>query len=120
MLYHRFNFKLHTGIITTLYFQYTCIVHLYNYSIHLCITLVHTRDGVIDRFIKDITDCVAEIMKDPKAKAGGQVGLVASGVALSCLYSGLLGFVANRSHQPPTKVDIWVLLLTVWLGAVIK
>ncbi|KAK2181649.1 hypothetical protein NP493_386g02034 [Ridgeia piscesae] len=41
-------------------------------SIHLCVTLIHTKDGVADGFISDLEECVAEIMKDPKAKCGGQ------------------------------------------------
>ena len=45
----------------------------FSYSIHLCCTLIHTRQGVADRFIKDVRDSVAEIMKEPKAKCGGAV-----------------------------------------------
>ncbi|KAK2160004.1 hypothetical protein LSH36_142g07003 [Paralvinella palmiformis] len=41
-------------------------------SIHLCVTLVHTKEGVADRFITDIRDCVTEIMKDQSAECKGQ------------------------------------------------
>ena len=42
-------------------------------SIHLCVTLIHTKPGITDGFVSDLEECVAEIMKDPKAKCGGQV-----------------------------------------------
>jgi sphinganine-1-phosphate aldolase len=44
-------------------------------SIHLCVTLVHTKPGIADRFIADFIRCAAEIMKDPKAKCGGQAAM---------------------------------------------
>ncbi|KAL4241054.1 Sphingosine-1-phosphate lyase 1 [Mactra antiquata] len=40
-------------------------------SIHMCVTLVHTRPGGADYFINETKAAVAEIMKDPKAKCGG-------------------------------------------------
>ena len=42
-------------------------------SVHLCVTLVHTKPGVADRFIADFARCTQEIMKTPKAEVGGQV-----------------------------------------------
>lgn len=50
-------------------------------SVHLCVTMVHTKEGVAKRFIKDVKECVAEMMQDPKAKAAGQAafyGMAAS------------------------------------------
>ena len=44
-------------------------------SIHLCVTLLHTQEGVADRFIRDITECTAEIMKDPKAESTGSAAV---------------------------------------------
>ena len=44
-------------------------------SIHFCVTLVHTQEGVADYFIRDITECTAEIMKDPKAKSTGTAAI---------------------------------------------
>ena len=35
--------------------------------------MLHTKPGVAEHFIKDIQDATRVIMKDPKAKAGGQV-----------------------------------------------
>ncbi|XP_024062374.1 sphingosine-1-phosphate lyase 1 [Terrapene carolina triunguis] len=40
-------------------------------SIHLCITLLHTKPGIAEQFLEDVRDCVLEIMKDPKAKTTG-------------------------------------------------
>ncbi|XP_032792755.1 sphingosine-1-phosphate lyase isoform X1 [Daphnia magna] len=40
-------------------------------SIHLTVTYLHTREGVAERFIYDMRDTVAEIMKSPKAEAEG-------------------------------------------------
>ncbi|NXD14653.1 SGPL1 lyase, partial [Nothocercus nigrocapillus] len=40
-------------------------------SIHLCITQLHTRPGVADRFLRDVKDSVEEIMKDVHAKTTG-------------------------------------------------
>ena len=48
-------------------------VMVFDCSIHLCVTLVHTKPGVADRFVKDVRECTAEIMSDPKADATGQV-----------------------------------------------
>ena len=50
-------------------------------SIHLCVTMVHTKEGVAERFVTDVRECVAELMKDPKAKATGEAvmyGMAAS------------------------------------------
>lgn len=40
-------------------------------SIHLCVTYLHTRDGVAKRFLDDMKDTVEEILKNPKAEAEG-------------------------------------------------
>lgn len=46
-----------------------------DFSIHLCCTLCHTKDGVADRFIEDIKAGVQECLKDPDSKIGGMVSL---------------------------------------------
>lgn len=49
-------------------------------SIHLCVTLPHTKKGVADRFVSDVRSCVAKILKEPKAKctgAGAMYGMAA-------------------------------------------
>lgn len=40
-------------------------------SIHICVTLLHTKPGVAQQFVKDVEDCVCEIMENPKAKTTG-------------------------------------------------
>lgn len=61
-------------------------------SIHICVTVLHTQPGVADRFVRDVKEQVAIIMKNPKEKTTGKV---------SCLY--LPAFI------------IWVLTLEVIL-----
>ncbi|XP_007896093.1 sphingosine-1-phosphate lyase 1 [Callorhinchus milii] len=41
-------------------------------SIHICVTLLHTKPGIADNFIKDVRECVAEIMKNPSEKTTGK------------------------------------------------
>nr|XP_056706485.1 sphingosine-1-phosphate lyase 1 [Euleptes europaea] len=43
----------------------------YPSSIHIALTLLHTKPGVAEQFLKDIRESVSEIMKDPKAKTTG-------------------------------------------------
>ncbi|CAG6017833.1 unnamed protein product [Menidia menidia] len=43
----------------------------YPSSIHICCTLLHTQKGVAERFISDIKEQVAIIMKNPKEKTTG-------------------------------------------------
>ncbi|KAL3877655.1 hypothetical protein ACJMK2_035330 [Sinanodonta woodiana] len=40
-------------------------------SVHLCVTLLHTKQGVADRFIKEVREITAELMKDKDAKCDG-------------------------------------------------
>ena len=40
-----------------------------------------------DRFVRDVRDCVTEIMKEPKAKCGGQVCHTSSIVMLILVLS---------------------------------
>uniref|UniRef100_A0ACB8F8V3 Uncharacterized protein n=1 Tax=Sphaerodactylus townsendi TaxID=933632 RepID=A0ACB8F8V3_9SAUR len=40
-------------------------------SIHISLTLLHTKPGVAQQFVNDIQESVSEIMKDPKAKTTG-------------------------------------------------
>jgi len=38
---------------------------------HICLTLMHTQEGVVEKFLDDIKVCTAEIMLDPKLPVGG-------------------------------------------------
>lgn len=76
-------------------------------SIHLCVTLVHTKPGVADKFVKDVKECVSKIMKDPKAKATGQAafyGLAATIPDRSIVQEICRGYI-NLSYRatPPAK-----------------
>lgn len=41
-------------------------------SIHICVTVLHTQPGVADRFVRDVKEQVAIIMKNPKEKTTGK------------------------------------------------
>uniref|UniRef100_A0A672GUS4 sphinganine-1-phosphate aldolase n=2 Tax=Salarias fasciatus TaxID=181472 RepID=A0A672GUS4_SALFA len=43
----------------------------YPSSIHICCTVLHTQPGVADRFIQDVKEQVAVIMKNPSEKTTG-------------------------------------------------
>ncbi|XP_067672506.1 sphingosine-1-phosphate lyase 1-like [Haliotis asinina] len=40
-------------------------------SVHFCVTLLHTKEGVIDSFVNDVRTMTDDIMKVPDAKTGG-------------------------------------------------
>ncbi|CAH1795552.1 unnamed protein product, partial [Owenia fusiformis] len=61
-------------------------------SVHICCTLLHTKPGVADKFIADVTRVTAEIMKDPKAKCGGMGAIY--GMAQSIPDRKLVGEIA--------------------------
>lgn len=44
-------------------------------SFHIALTFLHTKKGVAERFIKDVRECTAEIMKDPKMKPTGAAAM---------------------------------------------
>jgi len=43
--------------------------------VHLCVTRLHTLPGVADKFIRDVTEVAAEIMKDPSASTAGSAAM---------------------------------------------
>lgn len=45
----------------------------YYYRIHIAVTLLHTADGMADQLIKDVTNLIADIMKNPKKPVEGDV-----------------------------------------------
>lgn len=47
-----------------------------NFRFHICITHMHTTDGVADRFINDVKDGLVEIMKVPDIPTEGKVRLL--------------------------------------------
>lgn len=40
-------------------------------SVHFCVTMCHTKDGVADNFLKDLREGVSAVLKAPKDKATG-------------------------------------------------
>eukprot|EP00123_Amoebidium_parasiticum_P016426 comp23423_c0_seq1/m.38965 comp23423_c0_seq1/g.38965 ORF comp23423_c0_seq1/g.38965 comp23423_c0_seq1/m.38965 type:complete len:547 (-) comp23423_c0_seq1:293-1933(-) len=44
-------------------------------SLHICLTNVHTKEGVAERFLKDVKEETAEIMKNPGDKASGMAAI---------------------------------------------
>lgn len=44
----------------------------YPAGFHLCVTLLHVSENVADRFLLDIKECTAEIMKHPRRPSKGQ------------------------------------------------
>lgn len=40
---------------------------------HMCITVQHTAEGVADKFVSDIQECIREIMKEPGLPTSGTV-----------------------------------------------
>lgn len=45
----------------------------YPSSIHICLTLTHTKPGVVDKFVNDVEKSVEEIMKNPTKDLTGMV-----------------------------------------------
>ena len=41
----------------------------------MCITLRHTQEGVKEQFVKDLTDCVDEILNDPDKETNDIVAM---------------------------------------------
>nr|CAG4640818.1 EOG090X051L [Eulimnadia texana] len=44
-------------------------------GVHLCVTYLHTLDGVKEKFVQDIKEVVAEIIKNPQADVGGSAAI---------------------------------------------
>ncbi|ETE63813.1 Sphingosine-1-phosphate lyase 1 [Ophiophagus hannah] len=44
-------------------------------SIHFCVTLLQTEPGVAEQFLKNVRECVSEIMKNPKEKTSGMTAI---------------------------------------------
>jgi len=40
-------------------------------SFHICLTMMHTQEGVVEKFLEDLKCCTAVIMLDPKLPVGG-------------------------------------------------
>lgn len=47
----------------------------YPAGFHLCVTLLHVSENVADRFVRDVRELTAEIMKDPPKPSTGQAAI---------------------------------------------
>jgi sphinganine-1-phosphate aldolase len=47
-------------------------------SVHICVTYRHTEEGVVEQFLKDVSEAVHIIMQNPKEKVSGAVALYAT------------------------------------------
>ena len=76
-------------------------------SFHICLTFLHTKKGVAERFINDVRECTAEIMKDPKAKPTGTAALYGMAQAIpdrSVVTELATGFIdILYKATPPSK-----------------
>ena len=57
------------------------LIHIF-FSIHICCTLLHTKEGVADKFIADVKANMREIVADPNAHTGGMVSRVEFGTEM--------------------------------------
>ncbi|XP_078463519.1 sphingosine-1-phosphate lyase 1 [Lampetra planeri] len=84
-------------------------------SIHIAVTLLHTRPGVAEKLLDDITSCVAEIMLTPTAKTTGKGAIYGMAQSipdrsliteithgfLDCMFSTRLPETTQRLHNSP-------------------
>ncbi|XP_060067009.1 sphingosine-1-phosphate lyase 1-like [Ylistrum balloti] len=63
-------------------------------SLHLCCTLVHTKEGVADKFLSDVRNAVEEILADPQDHEIGGMGAI-YGMAQSIPDKKMVGELAG-------------------------
>ncbi|XP_033737444.1 sphingosine-1-phosphate lyase 1-like [Pecten maximus] len=63
-------------------------------SLHLCCTLVHTKEGMADKFLSDVRNAVEEILQDPQDHAIGGMGAI-YGMAQSIPDKKMVGELAG-------------------------
>ena len=44
-------------------------------SVHLCVTMLHTQEGVAERFVKDVREISEMILANPEKHKGGSVAI---------------------------------------------
>jgi sphinganine-1-phosphate aldolase len=49
---------------------------------HICVTLMHTREGVAHQLLKDMREVAAELMANPGSKSTGQAAVYGMAQAL--------------------------------------
>lgn len=63
-------------------------------GIHICVTLMHTRDGLADKFLDDVKENVAELMKNPTKPVEGKMAIY--GVAQTLPDRSIVGEFTRR------------------------
>jgi sphinganine-1-phosphate aldolase len=48
----------------------------FDFSVHICLTQLHTLPGVADRFINDVKEEVKKILKNPEDDLEGKVSVI--------------------------------------------
>ena len=77
-------------------------------SFHLCLTMLHTKKGVAEKFVKDVRECTEEIMKDPKVKPTGSAAMYGMAQAIpdrsivGDLAAGFIDLLYKASPPPST------------------
>lgn len=75
---------------------------------HLCVTLLHVSENMADKFVDDLRECVAEIMRDPGQPSTGQAAVYGMAQSipdrsvveeLACAY--IDACYSTRDVQPP-------------------
>jgi len=77
--------------------------------VHLCVTRPHTLPGVADKFIKDVTEITAEIMKDPSASNAGSAAMygMAASIPDRSIVENLTGIYLDALYclGPKTAIE---------------
>ena len=51
-------------------------------ALHMCVTVVTTKEGVADRFVSDVKECVAGLRRNPDKKAEGMAAMYGASQAV--------------------------------------
>lgn len=65
----------------------------YPSAIHICCTKLHTRPGVVERLLNNLSECVNQIMENPKQKCSGAAAMY--GLAQTIPDRSLVGEMAG-------------------------
>jgi len=76
--------------------------------VHLCVTRPHTLPGVAEKFIRDVTEITAEIMKDPSASNAGSAAMygMAASIPDRSIVEDLTGVYLDALYYTGPNVSI--------------
>ena len=75
---------------------------------HICLTLLHTKEGVADQFVHDIKAGIAEIMRQPDQKAAGAAAIYGTSQAIpdrSIIADIATGFIDTLYQATPFSTN---------------